>query len=496
MKKIVYSLLSVVCCLLSLSSCNDNDTMTASPDNHLDFAVNDTLTLDTVFSQTPSSHKSFMVYNNTGNGIRLNKVYLEKGYETSGFRVNVDGTYLSPDNDNAVKNLELRSGDSLRVFVEVTSQKLNKSSEPEKLEDNLLFQLDGVSVPQKVNLNVWTWDADKYQDLKVSTDKTIENVDGKPIVVYGTITVDTTATLTIKPGTTMYFHQDGGIDVRGRLIIGDSDANEDVILRCDRLDKLLYIKYDNIPGKWQGITFRECSYGNKINHMDLHGASYGIVCDSADVTKDKLEMCHSTIHNNLGNGLSADLCKIKMENCQISNSRGYCLAFNGGDISMNACTIAQFYEYSSGRSYALNFSNIINGEQVPLKLNVNNSIITGYGSDEVNGSCYNNDVKTLEGVKFDYSVLRTVKPSTDDEKALFGDSVIYEDPTDSLTAGSKRFKKLDNYYFEYDFTPLESHPAIGTADVNTSPKDDRNGKSRYDLKPNMGCYQTEYDKNK
>ena len=74
------------------------------------------------------------------------------------------------------------------------------------------------------------------------------------LVVYGGITVDSLATLTIAPGTTIYFHDDAGIDVMGKLICKGT-AEKNVTLRGDRLDDILKNKhllkqsyqYKNLP---------------------------------------------------------------------------------------------------------------------------------------------------------------------------------------------------------------------------------------------------------
>ena len=64
--------------LFSLVSCNDNDTFGSGS---LTFEA-DTLSLDTCFSTIPTPHKTLMVYNNSGDGIRISRVYLEKMNQT------------------------------------------------------------------------------------------------------------------------------------------------------------------------------------------------------------------------------------------------------------------------------------------------------------------------------------------------------------------------------------------------------------------------------
>ena len=92
--------------------------------------------MDTLFATVPSSTYTFWVHNRSNDGIRLRSVRLERGGQ-SGFRVNVDGTFLNP----VATNLEIRKGDSIRVFVEITAFE-NMYAEPQLVEDNLLFALE------------------------------------------------------------------------------------------------------------------------------------------------------------------------------------------------------------------------------------------------------------------------------------------------------------------------------------------------------------------
>ena len=77
---------------LGATSCMDDDSFTQSSAYSLSMST-DTLLLDTTFSTVPTPTKTFWVYNRSGKGLRLSNVRLQRGNQ-SGFRVNVDGTYL------------------------------------------------------------------------------------------------------------------------------------------------------------------------------------------------------------------------------------------------------------------------------------------------------------------------------------------------------------------------------------------------------------------
>jgi hypothetical protein len=110
------------------------------------------------------------------------------------------------------------------------------------------------------------------RNLEIKNDTTIDTtVSGRALVVYGGIKVNPEATLTLAPGTTIYFHDDAGIDVMGKLICKGT-AEKSITLRGDRLDNILGdIPYDVLSGRWQGIHFATSSYDNIIEYTDMHG---------------------------------------------------------------------------------------------------------------------------------------------------------------------------------------------------------------------------------
>ena len=140
--RIIISIIAFFCVSLSFVSCNDKDTFGSGT---LTFEET-VLSLDTCFSTVPTPHKTLMVYNNSGDGIRISRVYLERMNQT-GFRVNVNGSYLGSDAGFQVSDMELREGDSLRVFVELTSRN-RKIQSSVMLKENLLsFMVNLLLIP-------------------------------------------------------------------------------------------------------------------------------------------------------------------------------------------------------------------------------------------------------------------------------------------------------------------------------------------------------------
>lgn len=473
--KINYSIIAVLMALCMLS-CQDDDSFSNSTGHLLTFST-DTVKIDTVFSNVPTTTKSMWVYNHSGDGLRCTSVRLENG-ASSGFRVNVDGSYLSAESNYAVNDIEVRNKDSIRVFVELTSPE-NGALTPQYCEDNLIFTLES-GVEQLVNLNAYTWDAVQLSNVQISRDSTIDG-NGRPIIIYGGITVDSAATLTIAAGTTLYFHNNAGINVYGTLK-SKGEAGKEVVLRGDRIDHMFdYLPYDNIPGQWQGIRLYGSSYDNELSYTDIHSTFNGVVADSSDVSRTKLVMSNSTIHNCQGFGLHTINCKMEIGNSQFTNTLADCVSIDGGDVNLNNCTMAQFYPFDAARLAAFRFSSV---HHPLVALSVRNSLITGYADDLLMGE--KGDSTVAFNYLFDHCILRTPKIETQD--SVYFTNVDYEDVKDTVHYGEKHFVKIDTENLRYDFSLDSLSAAIDKADKTTALPIDRKGHVRDSL-PDIGAYE-------
>ena len=414
----------LIAALALLTACSDNDSFTTDRSHRLTFTT-DTVRMDTLFATVPSATYTFWVHNQSGDGLRLRSVRLERSGQ-SGFRVNVDGSYLNP----VVNNLEIREGDSLRVFVEVTAFE-NQSPDPQLVEDNLLFTLES-GVEQRVNLRTYSWNAELWQTVDVTADQTIESA--TPIVIYGGINVAKDAMLTIK-NTELYFHDGAGITVDGALTVENS------LLRGDRLDHMFdYLPYDRVSGQWKGITVNPHAVGCLLLDSELRNAMDGIVADTTTVV-----LSGSTVHNCKGSGLWAHDCVVDIQYSTLSNTLKDCLTLLGCQATLDHVTLAQFYPLSANRGFALRFEP---SEQV-FSLTCSNTLVTGYAEDVIEG-----EVDENSKYSFANCLLRTVVP----EDTQFFKDVIWEKKDDDIQ-GKKHFVLVDEDNMIYDFRLKEESPA-------------------------------------
>ena len=448
------------------SSCSDDDSFSTSRNDLLSF-VCDTLSLDTLFSTIPTRTYGFWAYNRSSDGIRVSQVRLEHGNQT-GFRVNVDGIYLDNTTGSQAQDIEVRKGDSIRVFVELTSP-INGNDVPQLVEDNLSFRLES-GVEQKVNLRAWSWDAILYDSLIVDKNTTLSSV--KPIVVRRGIRVDSTATLKIISPATIYFGGSAGIDVYGRLTI-EGAPGSDVVMRGDRLDNMFdYLPYDRVSGQWRGIHLFGSSSYNTFKYLDLHSATDALVCDSAEVTDmQMLILDNVSIHNCKGYGLAASNCSLTIRNTLISNTLSDCLSLYNTKANVVYSTFAQFYPFDANRGMAVR---LMGGEA-----SFANTLVTGY----------NDDVFLTDSLdfSFDHSIVRTIIEDTVIVAEKFPSSSL-ETPKDSVQ-GDMHFRLIDIDNLVYDFRLDSLSTAIGKALPRAGMSVDRDGNPRSPVSPSIGCYE-------
>lgn len=416
---------------LLLTACSDNDSFSTDSSLRLTFST-DTVRLDTLFAEVPSVTYTFWIYNRANDGLRIKTARLEKGNQT-GFRVNLDGTFLNP----VGQDFEVRKGDSLRVFVEITSYE-SHSVEPQLVEDNLLLTLES-GVEQKVNLRTYSWDALKMTNLEVEEDMTIESE--KPLILYGGgIYIAKGATLTLR-NTELYFHDEAGILVDGRLVA------DNCLLRGDRLDYMFdYLLYDRVSGQWPGIAILGNAEGCWLTDTEVRNTWNGIWADSTQVV-----LTNSVIHNCRGYALYAHDSNVVLDYVQLSNAESDCLLLQGCEAVVDHCTLAQFYPLVGGWGAALHYG----PTKRDMTLNCRNTLVTGYEDNVVLSDKNDKDSLGVLSYHFENCLLRT--PEVKDEEASYV-NIIWETSKDEFQ-GKQHFLTFDEENMIYDFTIVQESPA-------------------------------------
>lgn len=320
MKRIFYFLLTIMLCV----ACSDDEQFTTSSSDLLTLP-DDTLKMDTVFSGRSSATYTFWVHNRNSKALRIQNVRLRDA--NKGFRINVDGEYLNP----TISGVEVLGGDSLLVFVELTAPEAGQL-EPIPVDEELHFTLES-GAEQLVKLRAWTWDAERWVDKTVSADETVAT--DKPILVTGTLVIEEGATLRLE-GTTLYFHDDASLVVRGTL------EAEGVTLRGDRLDRMFdYLPYDHISGQWQGVRVRE-NARLSMTDCDLHAAYIGLTA----VEGSEVQLTRTVIHNSAGDDIFATGASLVLDHCLLSNAEGSLLSAEKCNVVLSHCTLAQYYPFA------------------------------------------------------------------------------------------------------------------------------------------------------
>ena len=129
--------LALVFSIVLWSSCR-NDFETVSSTGNLEFSQ-DTIFLDTVFTNIGSSTRTMKVYNRSNDDITIPSIRLEQG-EASEYRLNVDGLA-----GKSFEDINILAKDSIFVFIETTIDidNLPNTDGSFLYTDKILFDTDG-----------------------------------------------------------------------------------------------------------------------------------------------------------------------------------------------------------------------------------------------------------------------------------------------------------------------------------------------------------------
>lgn len=367
---------------LIFHSCSENEPNT-DPSLKLSFST-DTIIFDTVFTTIGSYTQTLKVYNRNESKVLVSRILL-KG-ETSAYSLNIDGQAGS-----LAENIEIEGGDSLFIFVKVTINPVNQTL-PLIVTDQIEFSTNGNQ--QTVSLVAWGQDAyyhtpdhfpAGFPAYSVVTTQTTWPSD-KPHVVYGWLVVDSTATLTVNPGTRIYFHNNALMMVyRDGALVVEGSADEPVLFRNVRLDAF----YRDLPGQWSGIWISEGANPCSLNHVIIENATLALQVDQPDdFSTPQLMISNSQIRNMTVGAIAGNATWIESVNLSVSGCGGYALALNGGRFSFKHLSVGNWWTSSVRATASVVVKNyfISNNEIVriePTNVFIGNSVIYGNLDDEL-----------------------------------------------------------------------------------------------------------------
>ena len=455
-KVLVIILLSIVTLAIS---CRKEMQFSSDSSKNISLST-DTIAFDTVFSSIGSSTRVLMVYNNTSDNLKINSIRLERG-SSSPYSINVDG-----QPGHIFYDKEIYAKDSLYVFIKVTIDP-NKEHNP-FVEDKLIFNTNGNE--SEVKLCAYGLDAHyiigrkgifpdangHYTNYYVAiTNDTMQDVHWtaeKPYVIYNVALIDSDGTLTIEPGTHVYFHEGSGLWAwsEGQLIVDGTAANP-VVFQGDRLEPY----YADQPGQWDRIWLMEAreGHGHRINHAIIRNGFIGLQVQR--MLKDGFEIgtplppaepiyiSNTIIENHTGMGIYSNCYRIGMSNTLVNNCGNYCVALTGGgEFMFTHSTIANYWTGTTRKTEALFFNNLYkdptdgNTYAEPFVCDIINSIVYGNKSNEF-GTDFHPVPDTI--YKFKNCLVRTQRPHGNE--SLYDACVFNKSP---------KFKKASDFNFHLD----------------------------------------------
>ncbi len=462
---VVYSLLL----LMAWGSCQKDDLLESPVDLHFS---TDTILFDTLFTTIGSSTRSFKVYNPEKDPIRISRITLAGGSNSS-FRINVNGM-----SGTDFKEVKLGSEDSLFIFVEVTVDP-NSTDQPMIITDSIVFNTHGHI--QDIKLVAWGQDANfivanrHVQGLPpyYIVAKKGEHVvwdSPKPYVIYGYAVVDSTASLTITEGTRVHFHASSGLWVyKGGSLTVDGSQDLPVHFQGDRPEPY----YQDIPGQWDRIWLNEGSINNQIRHAIIENGFIGIQAETLNQPMgNSLILENVIIRNMTGMGILGRNYSISAENIQVSNCGNYAVALtNGGDYTFHHLTVANIWTGGIRQTPSVYVNNFFEDYEGTVH---SNDLLAAFGNSIIHGNQDNEfafdniDNGTLLNFTLDHCMVKTTVNTSGPEwiNCLINKNPRFEDPSSGIFRLTDDSPAIDagNPAIQVPFD-LEGNPRGSTPDM-------------------------------
>lgn len=444
-----------------LSGCIE-DGFTSSPSDLPSFSV-DTLKMGTVITEEGTATYRFTVRNRHSKGLNISSITI--GGENAGmFRMNVDGM-----SGQGFSNVEIRAKDSIYIFVEATLPS-NGQDIPEEVRASIDFITNGVA--QEVVLSAFGQDVTRYK-AHIMTEDTDWNA-GRPYRITDSLVVAENATLTLHPGTVIYFHDKSSLIVHGTLI-SHGTPSQPVVLTGDRQGNVVgQISFDLMSNQWEGVTFTPSSKGNTLEGTIIKNTTSGVFLDHSDMS-----MTNCVLRNSGGNAMNSIHSDLTAVGCEFAEAAKSVLRLEGGRASISHCTLANYYLFSGIRDASLSLAHITPDEaeddtdtsEPLLSATIDNTIIFGNGSTISHGD--------LTGTQVYLRRCLLKNRGTDDDNFI---NCVWD-------SNPLYYTEREKYIFDYRLK--ENSPAIGAADPSMTPggpgSTDRYGLPR-GAAPDLGAY--------
>lgn len=446
----------ILCVLPSLvvSGCIE-DGFTTSPSDQPLYSA-DTLKMGTVFTAEGTPTHKFKVFNPHDKGLSISSISFRDPAMEDIFRLNVDGV-----SGRRFDNVEIRANDSIFVLVEATLPE-SGGNLPIELNAPLDFVTNGVTTT--VVLNAFGQDVTRLEAVTLTADMTLSG--DKPYQIYDSLVVAEGVTLTLDPGTTLYFHDKAELVVHGRLL-SNGTADRHVNMTGDRFGQVVgRIPYEIMSGQWGGVYFYGTTRDNMLSHTSIRNSTYGVYVDSVcvDISDPVLTLVNCRLRNSAGAALVASHAPVKAVGCEFAEAARGVVYLYDGNHRFDQCTFSNNYLFSAITGPLL----YLDGEAVSA--DITNSILCGIGGDVLPSDLTEKPIY-FRNCLFDSA-------GSDDENFI---ATIWD-------ADPMFYTVREEYLFDYRLR--EGSPAIGKADPSISEPEasvDMNGLPR-GATPDVGAY--------
>ncbi|MBT3872290.1 MAG: hypothetical protein HOF75_06675 [Flavobacteriaceae bacterium] len=493
------------------SSCR-NDFDTVPNTGNLIFSQ-DTIYLDTVFTNIGSSTRTLKVYNSSNEDINIPTIQLSQG-ESSSYRLNVDGIP-----GKTFENINILANDSVFIFVETTID-INNFPNPDNsflYTDKIIF--DSGSNSQEVDLVTLVQDAiflfpEQYSDgtietLNLGTEEEPVLIEGfyleddqliftneKPYVIYGYAAVAPNKILTVDAGARIHFHRDSGILVANTgsmKVNGTPSSNPElmenqVIFEGDRLEP----GFSYVPGQWGTIWLTPGSTNHEFNYTTIKNSIVGILMEGNDGDRT-LTLKNVEIFNTSSTGLLARNGNVYGENVIINNSGQTSLSCSlGGRYNFIQSTFVNYWTNNFRLFPSVVIDNVLQVSETEF---VTEDLIE---ANFINCIIYGNEARELifvedESAAFNFNFVNSLI-RFDDPSGNYSDDPNYDFSNENLYLNIVR--NQDPSFFNTNLNDFNIESEVSGADGIADPDEaalvpfDANGISRIVPFPDAGAYQS------